>query len=196
MIKSGYTYRATWRREPVVVYVARRDGRSLEVLHLAGRLQGRTLVIEDRERPEWIEVCEGRHSNPDALLTQEEPKVRQGDVRKGRATGARYEVLGVHGGQVWTVASGGTPPVQTSYTSWSLESFLESTVEVATFFEEGHDYEHRSGAGPQLRVTVRHVGRLPMGKQYAVGERRNGSFLYEPILLTPEDFNRYEDVTR
>lgn len=150
-------------------------------------------------RPEhWQPVCEGRHSNPEALLTQtdSEPGVRQGDVRKGRATGARYEVLGVHGDQVWTHQTGGTLPVQTSYTSWTLENFLSSTVEIPVFFEEGHDYERRTVAGGVIRVTVRAVGRMPMGPLYAVAERRNGIDVGSPALLTSYDFSTYEDVTR
>lgn len=198
MIKPGYTYRATWNSDPVIVYVAHRGGTGLEVLHLAGRLQGQSHVIEDRPRHRWVEVCEGRHSNPEALLTQTdpEPPVRQGDVRKGRATGARYEVLGVHGDEVWTHQTGGTLPVQTSYTSWSVESFLESTVEMPVFFEEGHDYEYRNSLGIRLRVTVRRIGKMPMGKVYAVAERRNGMNQYDPVLLTQPDFENYEDVTK
>lgn len=198
MIKPGRTYRATWTGDPVIVYVARRDSGFLEVLHLAGRLQGRTITITDNDRPDWVEVCEGRHSNPEALLTQTDPEplVQKGDVRKGKTSGARYEVLGVHGDQVWMHSTGGDLPPGDNYHSWTLENFLKSTVEMSTFFEEGHDYEYLHGLLPRLRVTVRVVGKMPMGARYAVAERRNGQHRGDPKLLTQDDFKRYEDVTR
>lgn len=198
MIKSGYTYRATWGVALDIVYVARRQGGFLEVHPLTGDLQGRSLTITDKDRPGWVEVCRGRHSNPEALLTQTgpEPLAQQGDVRKGKTTGALYEVLGVHGNQVWTHSTGGTDPAHNGYQSWSVGNFLKSTVEMPTFFEEGHDYEMRTVAGGVIRVTVRAVGKMPNGAPYAVAEHRNGTDTGEPVLLASYDFPSYEDVTR
>lgn len=198
MIKPGYTYRTTWTGDPVIVYVVRRNGHVMQVELLTGHLQGQDVTIRDNDRP-WVEVCEGRHSNPGVLLTQTDEPAQmawKGLVRKGRGSGARYEVLGVHGDQVWTHSTGGDLPPGDNHMSWSLKDFLESTVEMSTFFEEGHDYERRIVAGGVIRVTVRHVGQMPMGKKYAVAERRSGESLYDPILLTSYDFPTYEDVTR
>lgn len=146
-------------------------------------------VVYDVNR--WEPVCEGRHSNPDALLTQEEPEetVKKDDIRIGKSTGTRYKVLALHGIRVWTCSGD-------DHSTWKVKTFLESTVPAPTFFEEGHDYERVIDNTVTFHLTVRHVGKMPNGTPYAVAEIRSGPFTSTPTLLRQSDFNDFKDVTK
>jgi hypothetical protein len=194
MIKPGYTYRAAWTGEPAIVYVTRRDGRTIEIEHLTGRLQDRIVTIEDRDHP-WVEVCEGRHSNPEALLTQTpgDDQLAVGTVRIGKTTRKRFTVLALDGDSAWVDAG---PEANPQRDTWNVGMLLRCTDPAPTFFEEGHDYERPLSGGGTLRVTVRSVGRMPIGEQYAVAEHRNGPRRYESLLLKQNNFPAYKDVTK
>lgn len=204
MIKPGWTHVLTLHNgDKRVVLINRlesgcpRDTAHGEYLvappytHASARTVGPEYVF--KVNPDsWEPVCEGRHSNPEELLTDPEPvELSVGTVRIGKSTGTRYEVRGIDGQNVW-VLNGDTVQRDT----WHRETFLRVTAPAPTFFEEGHDYEKRVAAGGVIRVTVRRVGQMPNGAEYAVAERRNGGSAGEPVLLAAYDFSTYGDVTK
>lgn len=191
MIKPGWTHILTLvGGEKRVIYVetipvdgAYADGRNL--LERPGELRRYSTSRPDA----WEPVMAGVHPSPERLLLESYAAFDQGDVRIGKSTGLRHEVLAVHESQVWTNSSDG-------YRTWTAGGFLSATIPAATFFEEGHDYARTVNGVPLTRHTVRHVGEMPNGKPYAVAEVRLGPFAGSPVLLGQNDFNDYEDVTK